>query len=88
MNAMEEAIANLHGQTAALVPIVKMLIDTHPDKEMLLTGLTRSIAFIEQMHAKAQADVMMSDEQAQPVTPLLMKQNEASLAILRILASK
>jgi hypothetical protein len=88
MDATAEAIANVHGQTAAIVPVLKFLIETHPERDRLIEWLGKSIVMIEQMSAVTQAEVMMSDEQAQPVTPMLIKQNQASLAILRMLAGK
>lgn len=87
MDATQEAIAGLYGQIAGLVPVVKYLIETHPESDRLKDWLNKSIVAIEKMSNVTTADAMMSDE-VQPVTPMLIKQNETSLAILKILADK
>lgn len=87
MDATHEAIAGLHGQIAGLVPVIKFLMETHPERDRLREWLSKSIDMIEKMSNATTADAMMSDE-AQPVTPMLLKQNESTLVILKILTDK
>jgi hypothetical protein len=88
MDAMLETLATLSGQITALTAAVRLLIEMHPQRDELMSMLSNCNTSIEQMVATARADVMMSDETAEPVTPALIKQKEAALVTFRILTSK